>query len=327
MLSIDWKKGPDLPQGFQDSAFGIVHNALVTAGGFCQGSAGWANHKELDREKPGRYPHGFLNKAWSLDLAGSNNRWVRLPDFPAVARQGFFYTVADDQLYWCGGFNYSQPYCYRDGFRLKRDRGRWSWEALPPLPWAISCGGMNVLGSKIYLLGGADYDANKFHTNSDRAGNVKRLGALLTLDTKNLAAGWKELSPCPGTPRFCQAVAGVGGKLFVIGGAAGDDNPTQKYANVVDNWQYDPTADSWQRLRDMPVSSSNFPSGRIVAFDRYILLVGGYQYGCRHRSGRQTQTDLRQTLQALSQPRLLQRHLRLRREAGPIRYCDSLAAE
>ncbi|MCK5527996.1 MAG: hypothetical protein KAJ05_12660 [Candidatus Latescibacteria bacterium] len=33
MLNITWKKGPDLPQGLQDSSGGILNNTLITSGG------------------------------------------------------------------------------------------------------------------------------------------------------------------------------------------------------------------------------------------------------------------------------------------------------
>jgi N-acetylneuraminate epimerase len=279
MLSIEWKKGPDLPQGFQDSGFGMVGRTLVTAGGFCQGTSGWADGKLLDQLKPGRYPRGFLNKAWMFDLDHSDLGWRALPAFPGQARQGFAYAVVGDQFFCWGGFNYSEPYCYRDGYCLTHAGDQWAWTAMPPLPWQSTAGGMCAIGTKLYLMGGSDYDSVKFRTNSLRNGEVKRLGArLLVLDTKQADAGWKELTPCPGSPRFAHAVAALDGKLYVIGGAAGDDNPAEKYATVVDNWRYDPAADSWQRLRDLPVSSGNFPPGQIVAFQRYLVLVGGYQY-------------------------------------------------
>src|SRR4029077_498578 len=67
------------------------------------------------------------------------------------------------------------------------------------------------------------YDASgdgAFITATDRTGSLKRLGArLLVIDTKDLKAGWTELPPCPGTPRSVHALAAVGGKLYVIGGA------------------------------------------------------------------------------------------------------------
>jgi N-acetylneuraminic acid mutarotase len=101
----------------------------------------------------------------------------------------------------------------------------------------------------------------------------------LVIDTQHLRSGWKELSPCPGTPRWGEATAIVAGKLYVFGGGTGFDNPTGAYATVVDNWQYDPATESWRRLADLPIASSVFPSGRIVVFDRYLVLIGGCQYG------------------------------------------------
>src|SRR5437016_6422413 len=37
MIDIDWKKGPDLPRGFQDSDGGIIDDTLISVGGFCSG--------------------------------------------------------------------------------------------------------------------------------------------------------------------------------------------------------------------------------------------------------------------------------------------------
>ena len=63
MLQIDWKRGPNLPQGFQDSDGGIICGQLITVGGFCSGGL-----KADNQHKPGRYPRGFLDKAWGLNL-------------------------------------------------------------------------------------------------------------------------------------------------------------------------------------------------------------------------------------------------------------------
>jgi N-acetylneuraminate epimerase len=280
MLKIDWKPGPDLPQGFQDSAGGIVDDFLVTAGGFCQGASGWANVKILDVEKPGRYPRGFLNKAWALNLKSPQAAWQTLPDFPGPPRQGLSGAVVEGKFYCWGGFSYMAPNCHQDGFRLSHENNAWSWKKMPDLPWPVSNPGICSVGSKIYCMGGAEYLEDKdFFSNANHAGTVKRLGArLLVFDTHAVEAGWKELAECPGTPRFAQAVTAVGKTLYVIGGAAGVDNASNKYATVVDNWSYDIDTNVWRRLRDLPVASGNFPPGRLVAFDRYILLIGGAQY-------------------------------------------------
>ncbi len=272
ILQITWHKGPNLPQGFQDSDGGMVGGHLVTVGGFCQGR----------RDVPGKehvYPRGFLKKAWGLDLSSPEAGWGELPDLPGPARQELCAIAVDDRLYCCGGFSYDAPYCYRDGYRLYSGAEGWSWEALPELPWPVGGAGICAIGSRVYVMGGADYDLEGFHTDSDRAGGTPGLGArLLWLDTEDLQAGWRELAQCPGTPRWVHACAAVGGKVYVIGGATGDDNAAGTYCTVVDNWCYDPATDTWERLADTPISSGNFPAGQIVFRDRYIILIGGCQY-------------------------------------------------
>jgi N-acetylneuraminic acid mutarotase len=270
MLSIDWHKGPDLPQGLQDSGVGIVDGTLITAGGFCQGQYNVPGKQD-------KYPRGFLQKTWGLNLQSPQSGWQSLPDFPGVARQGFDYAAVNNQLYCWGGFNYDDPYTYQDGYRLSKQQGAWQWTAAPALPHPLLSSGVCTLGSKIYVFGGSDYNAVSTPTYSC---STDGLGArLYSLDTANLSAGWQELAQCPGTPRFTPAMTAVGGKLYVFGGASGDDNPGGKVATIVDNWAYDPGTGEWERLLDLPVASGNFVAGKISAFDRYIILVGGYQYG------------------------------------------------
>jgi hypothetical protein len=272
LLTIAWQRGANLPQGFQDSKGGVVDHTLISVGGFCSGN----------RDVPGKpdtYPRGFLNKVWGLPLDRRADRWSELPPFPGVERQGLDAAVVGDSLYCFGGFNYTAPYCYRDCYRLTKSPAGWGWDLLPNLPWALAGHGSAVVDGKIFIVGGADYDAQRFHTVADRTAKVDRLGArLIMLDPSDVKRGWQELPACPGTPRFVHAVATVGGKVHVIGGAATarDSGATH---TVVDNWRFDPVSQSWQALPDLPVASGNFPAGAIVYADRYILLVGGYQYG------------------------------------------------
>jgi N-acetylneuraminic acid mutarotase len=283
MLSIDWKRGPDLPQGIQDPGCGILNGTLVMASGFCGGQNDVPG-------KAGKYPRGFVQKSWGLNLQSPQSGWQCLPDFPLTGRQGGVSDgiTVDNQLYYWGGVNYDAPYTYAVGCRLTNHRNQWSWDtAVPPLLSPVCYGGGVSIGSKVYVFGGADYgrkdpnDANSldFFTNTDHTGKVRRLGArLMMIDTQNLSAGCTQLASCPGTPRWVAAVAAVGWKIYVFSGQSGVDNASKTYCNVVDNWQYDPGTDSWTRLQDMPVASGGFPAGKIVAFDRYILMVGGGQY-------------------------------------------------
>jgi N-acetylneuraminic acid mutarotase len=275
MLKITWTRGPNLPQGLQDGNVGIIDNTLVMACGFCSG--------RKEPHKPDRYPRGFLSKVWGLNLADRRTGWQRLPDYPGTPRQGLGAITVGNAIYYWGGFNYTAPFCYKEGYHLSRRDGQWTWRRSPEFPWPVSAVGLCAIGSKIYAFGGADYDENRFYTESDRAGKNQRQGSrLLAIDTKDLRAGWKRLPDCPGTPRWVHASSAVGGKVYIIGGATGDlsrDGKNYGYCTVVDNWVYDPPLAKWSRLRDLPIGSGNFPAGDVTFQDRYILLIGGYQYG------------------------------------------------
>lgn len=271
LFKITWNRGPNLPQGFQDSDGGIIGDMLITVGGFCGG--------KNESEKPGIYPRGFLKKVWGLDLRNPESGWVEIPEFPGAARQELFSIVVDQELYCWGGFNYDSPYTYKDGYKLSGKLGSWKWTPLPSLPYPVASSGICAIGSKIYVFGGADYDFEKFYAYTDRIGGNTRLGAHLhVIDTRHIESGWRLLEDCPGTPRWVSATATVGGKVYVIGGATGSDTSNNAYNTVVDNWVYHPNTDTWKRFRDLPISSGNFPAGEIVYNDRYIVLIGGYQY-------------------------------------------------
>ena len=185
--------------------------------------------------------------------------------------------IVNNMFYVWGGFSYTAPFTYKDGYRLSLKNEKWIWDTLPPLPWSSAWAGAFTLGSRIYLLGGADYDRQRFYTLTDRSGEVKRLGArLLMLDTDNLDKGWRELAPCPGTPRCIPASSVIDGKFYSIGGITVSNSGA--YVNVVDCWRYDPDSDSWERLRDFPMSGTGSSAGNLVYKNRYILLPAAYQY-------------------------------------------------
>ncbi len=278
LLHIDWQLGADLPQGFQDSDGGIIHNQLITIGGFCSGGL-----DEDNRRKPGRYPRGFLRKAWSLDLTTQESQWSPIPDFPGAPRQGLSAAIVDDSIWVWGGFSYTEPYSYTDGWRLSRNNNQWNWTELPDFPWPVNSTALCTVGTRIYAFGGSDYNAEAFFTETDRHGQRPRLGArLLVLDTENLQSGWRELAACPGTARWVHTMAVIDEQLYVIGGATGNivrDGTSYGYCTVVDNWRFDTTTEQWERLPDLPVASGNFPRSTSNVFrNRYILLPGGYQY-------------------------------------------------
>ncbi|MGI9457722.1 MAG: kelch repeat-containing protein [Aeoliella sp.] len=274
MIDINWSLGPNLPQGFQDSDGGIIDNTLITAGGFAAGET-----------IPGKvYPRGFVHETWGLDLTDPQADWVSLPDFPGsnepsnvdgAGRQELASVVVNNEIYAWGGFNYTSPFAYADGHRLSHDGGVWAWNSLPSLPHAVSSPGITAIGDFIYSVGGSDYDSTAFYTATDRNGGTPGLGSKFhRLDTTDLQAGWTALPDLPGVERWVHSTTAVGDQLYVFGGATGGP----PYRSVVDNWRYDTTTGDWHQLADLPVSSGNFSNGQVVVDDRYILLIGGFQY-------------------------------------------------
>ena len=148
MLEFTWSAGPAMPQGMQDNSVQVIDNWLVSVGGFCGGYE--------DDWKPGIYPRGFLNKVWGLDLTDEAAGWVELPPLPAKSRQAMEGILVNNMFYVWGGFSYTAPFTYKDGYRLSLKNGKWIWETLPPLPWPSAWAGAYTLGSRIYLLGGAE---------------------------------------------------------------------------------------------------------------------------------------------------------------------------
>ena len=250
LLAVDWRRVSDLPPqgpsrgGFQDSDGGWLLNGttIVTAFGYGSGST-----------------PGFFNTAWSLNPSAENASWQALPSAPVSGRQEVSAAAIGNAIFFVGGFNYEPPFTYDDVTKLSVDQatGEWLWSKLPVLPHRVASAGVAALGSRLYVVGGMDYDGQGFYTFSNRSGGIPRLGArVYSIDTAATAHGWRDEPQLPGPPRWCHSVTSVDGRLYVFGGAV--TAPGQHTFTAVDNWVFDPALTAWQRLPDLPVASGNF---------------------------------------------------------------------
>ena len=282
LLHVQWERLPDLPSnttpgacpasggGFQDSDGGFIGNrTFVTAFGY-----------------RGCGTPGFLNFGWALDLdGGTGGGWTQLPPAPISPRQEVAAARIGDALFYVGGFSYTFPYTFADGAKLSRDGSQWRWDKLPPLPWPVASIGVAAIGTRLYALGGVQYDSKSWFTWD--AAPLFNLsvpfigGRLLELDTSRFSGGstaWVERAPLPGTPRWCHATVAHADSLYVFGGISGTDAPAPGRGGthgVVDAWRWAQSTNKWEALAPLPTSSANFPGGNIVFQDRYVLLVGG----------------------------------------------------
>ena len=158
ILKIGWRLGPDYPMGIQDSAFGFLRGQMVSAGGFTRHPLDIVTHYS---DAFGGEASGFTKLAFALDPGQEDHGWRRVADIPGPARQGGAVAVVADAMYVMGGISYAEPYTYRDTYQLQGRDGTWAWRKLEScqLPWPVygAAGSAAVIGSKIYLLGVADY--------------------------------------------------------------------------------------------------------------------------------------------------------------------------
>ncbi len=269
VLHIAWREAAPYPHVLNGGMVGKTDGWVVYTCGF--GRRATAVEK-VD---------GYTRHTMGYEIA--RNRWVRLPDFPGAARaygtaSGLY---GNGWVYVLGGQSYTEPFVYRDGWRIRRRDGAWAWQKLPDLPHATAEFGACLLGAKIYLQGGAFYgqigeDPRTRHWCSV-TGDVGR--KFLSLDLRHIDRGWSVLPRLPGVGRNHHVLASAAGKLYVLGGIAtvpkkGGKRWERVHHCVVDNWQFDPRTNQWQRVRDLPYGLGGHAA--LTYKDRWILLFGGY---------------------------------------------------
>jgi N-acetylneuraminic acid mutarotase len=252
ILNIEWNLNKDLPQGLQDIGVGLINNNIVYEGGFCSG---------LNNDVKPKYPRGYISKTWLYDT--TIDEYTALPDFPGSARQATISITVNNEIYLWGGYNYDFPYCYMDGWKFDGI----NYIKLPDLPCPLAYAGICSKDNIVYIFGGCQYTGSSFI--NDESGNT-----LMSIDTSNLNKGWTIIKDCPPTKRSQFSMNIINNDIYIIGGGY----LTDAYYNIIDNWRYNIISKTWSKISDLPISCSCFSNGISVFKNRYIILVGGYQW-------------------------------------------------
>lgn len=264
LFKIDWTRGNDLEWRYNGGALGIFGDKIVYATGF-------GRRVPDEIKKRDGYFDGYHKLLGVYDLP--TRKWsFDHPPFPGIARAYTTTPINDGQntLYVLGGQSYIAPHTFKDAYRLTFANDEWKWTQLPDMKRPGAMFAAAEIDGKLYAQGGTYYD----HVAGWDA-TINNVGQRLEVfDQAAIDKGWVDLPPLPGTARSHQAVAAVGGKLYVLGGVQERSTPKADAWNVVDNWVFDPKAQSWKQLRDQPYPLESFSS--VVFENRYILLIGGY---------------------------------------------------
>jgi N-acetylneuraminic acid mutarotase len=232
-----WRERAALPQPRAGYMAGVVSDQYLVAGG-----SYWVNKQ----------------KRWTdqVDIFDPvKNTWLSSTPLPGPRSDGAS-IVYENRLYVFGGT--ANGMTFRDTLEFREEK----WAVLPTaeLPEsrmysvAVECKGA------IYLIGGMS-----------RVGDYTTVtNSIWMWKPDSPQTGWEVLSPVPGPGLINHAVAELGGKIYVLGGAT---HGGQDVVNVNSALEFDPETNQWKRLTDLPVSRRAW-WGLVVPDG--ILLFGGY---------------------------------------------------
>ena len=213
----------------------------------------------------GGYVHGFDVDNTTDVFDAATGTWSKGPDFPgsqthaSVATDGvrFIYKVAGQ----VGGSVPGTP--TNEAWQLDTVTNQWS--PLPALPEVRYAAGMAYVDGKLYLFAG------------DAADRTTTTTTHWSLDLSNLSAGWVAKAPIPEAGDHI-ATEVVGGLIYAVGGEHGHaaQLPEGNAPYIQHNYlfRYDPAADAWTRLADLPVAHSH-AEGTTLVVNGKILTMGG----------------------------------------------------
>jgi len=214
----------------------------------------------------GGYRKGFTATPRVDVYDAVKNKWSRKKDMPYSITHAAVAADSDGHSFWfLGGFEGSftkkpdghseSPPATKKTYRY--DAATDKWTRMPNMPNSHGGGGAGIVDGKLYFFGGAD-----LHREYDRK-------EMYVLNLANPTAWTRGIDFV--SPRNHLGGITVNGRIYAIGGQTGlegDGIPI----NRLD--VFDPAANAWSRLADMPEKLSHFNAATVL-YDRYIITVGG----------------------------------------------------
>jgi N-acetylneuraminic acid mutarotase len=230
-----WSLGPSLPQPIHHIMVAAVDGKLYVMGG------------EVEGASTGR-PPVFVANTWVHDPAVGG--WVSRASMP-TARSGGGAAVIDGRIYVAGG---RPP--GGSAFEVY-DPATDQWERLPDLPTQRNHLAMAAVNGRIIVAGG------RFQPGA----MAERTDVVEIYDPATRR--WTRGAPLP-APRGGITGAVHAGCIFVFGG---EGEPSHVLGLTPTTYGYDPQADRWTRLPDLPIAVHGLKGSAVIG-DR-IFLPGG----------------------------------------------------
>ena len=284
---ITWKKEISLPGGVEDVAFNILNNKIIYTGGFCGG---------FKKIKKSKYKRGHKNETYIIDI-DKLDKWQKIDTFIGKPRQCMRACTIGNKMYCMGGFKYKPSVnvgvksnvkkckfeVFNDSYFLEYKNDKYTWNKFIDLPLKLSNFSICHNDNKIYLLGGGSIFDNSWQINVVDPKNNIINKYLYVLDLSNENKKWEILSEFKGTPRIDFNMNIINNEIYIIGGTYPNSKwkggKYKRRSNTKDSWKYNLKTNEWMKLMLDVSKTSNY--GTMVSNvykNRYILLIGGYDY-------------------------------------------------
>ena len=243
--SIEWSDGADAPIARVEPGAVQVGGKLYVIGGYVDDDLAATRRFDV------------------LDLAAQT--WAAMPEPPVGVPETHGAWAADEtSFYIAGGQIGGSIPGVATAAVWRYDTVAEAWSSLPALPEGRYGGAMAYLGGTLYFFGG------------DRPDRTTVSADVWALDVRAPQAGWvpKASLPLPGDHI---SAAAAGGKVYAVGGEHGHAGALGDDADYIQHdylFAYDPAADAWTRLADLPEASSHAEATTLSVNDR-VLVLGG----------------------------------------------------
>jgi N-acetylneuraminic acid mutarotase len=202
--------------------------------------------------------HSFTNEFDVFDL--TTQTWSTLPNLPE--QQTHAGVVSDGRYIYMIGGQIGTPY---DSVGAKVTSDSWkfdtqtnTWSKFISEPEARLAPAIQLLGNKIYLIGGAGVDRNDSRDNT------------WVLDLSSPNPQWVTKTPMPLAQDHLSSVQ-LNGNIYLVGGE--HDHATW-HAEHDFLFMYNPTTDTYTRLANVPEQASHFEDS-VFVYEGQIFALGG----------------------------------------------------
>ena len=198
------------------------------------------------------------------------NKWTKKKNMPLPAHHAMAVGYGD-KIYLFGGGGEPIP---GGGNWMPLDNS-WeydtvhdTWKALAPMPTPRGAGVAALVGTKVYVIGGASVHPGAKLVSLTPNGPHRSLDSNEVYDISTNK--WAARAPMP-TGRNHMAAGVVNGKIYVIGGRVGSVFVVASATDIVE--EYDPATDTWGYARArMPTTRSGLT---FATYAGKIYVIGG----------------------------------------------------